>query len=69
MKLGGFNEKDFFPMDSLYCACCVVSAAQRLLVLGQPNSDIGIAGWIALSYWILCRSSRIDVAGNQLRLA
>lgn len=41
MKLGGLNEKNFFPMDSLYSTYCVVSAAQRFLALGQPESGTG----------------------------
>ena len=69
MKSGVPNEKNFFPMGSLYCTCCAVCAAQRFLALGQPTSGDGIAYWIAISYWILCRSSYIDGADNQLCLA
>lgn len=64
MKFGGPNEKDFFQMDSLYCTRCVVSTSQRLLVLGQPETGAGIAYWIALSRWILRRSSHIDDTDN-----
>ncbi len=69
MKSGVPNEKKFSPMGSLYCTCCAVPVAQRFLALGQLKSDGGIACWIAVSYWILCRSSHINGVDHQLCLA